>query len=379
MFDVIVVGGNLSGAAAAIKAANNDVSVALIERNKEPLYPAHCGEASMDTSKDWLNFDKIKCEINEISQMSINVSFKKYQIKFKNHRPIVFDRAFFERKLLEEVRKKDVKLLLGTRLIGFKSPNDLILYDKNTIKGKVIIDATGISCKIGKKIGIDAKLKPNDVGICIQSRVKGNFDKNTIKFWYHKPYAPFGYAWLFPKSDELANIGIGIPGGNNIDISKLLDKYIVDMTKGDYEIINTFRDCVPIGPPLKTLVKDNIMIVGDAARLVNAPTGAGIDNALFSGSLAGLIASNYITGKTSSLKTYEIFLKKKIKILNKAYKNKNKALKSDKIYFKKYNRAIFMLSHIHRLIPNKSEKMVSKRLEKDRMILKSLGDKPFFS
>jgi len=342
MFDVIVVGGNLSGAAAAIKAANNDVSVALIERNKEPLYPAHCGEAILDISKEWLNLDKIKCQKNEINQVTVDVSSKNYFFKFKNHRMIVFDRNCFERELLKEAEKKDVKLMLGTRMMDFNPPNEIVLDDGTTIEGKIIIDASGIACKVGKKIGIETKLKQEDVGICIQSNVKGNFDKNMMKFWFHTPYAPLGYAWLFPKSDKMANIGLGIPGGKKIDIAKLLDRYIIDMTDGKYEIINTFRDCAPIAPPISQLVKDRVMIVGDAARLVHAPSGAGIGNALFSGSLAGLIAAKYINGKISSLEAYEHSMQKKITLLKKAYKNKNKTMKSDKIYFKKYNRAIFM-------------------------------------
>ena len=56
-------------------------------------------------------------------------------------------------------------------------------------------------------------MKPKNVGVCVQSRVKGEFNSDAMKFWFHKPYAPFGYAWLFPINARLANIGIGIPGG----------------------------------------------------------------------------------------------------------------------------------------------------------------------
>ena len=379
MFDIVVVGGNLSGAAAAIKAADNDARVALIERNKEPIFPAHCGEAILDTSTEWLNLDKIGCEKNEIDQVTINISSKSYYFKFKNHRMIVFDRNCFERELLNEAGKKDVELMLGSRVMDFKPPNKIILDDGSTVEGKIIIDGSGMACRVGKKIGIEAKLKQEDVGICIQSSVKGDFEKNMMKFWFHKPYAPFGYAWLFPKNNKIANIGIGIPGGNNVDIVKLLDRYIVDMTDGKYEIVNTFRDCLPIAPPITQLVKDNVMIVGDAARLVHAPSGAGIGNALFSGCLAGLIAAGYINGKISSLKAYEDSLQKKIKILKRAYKNKTKTLQNENNYLKMYNRAIATLYYVHKIIPGTSEKILSKRLKKDKSLLESYGDKPFFS
>jgi len=44
-----------------------------------------------------------------------------------------------------------------------------------------------------------------------------------MKLWFHKPYGPMGYAWLFPLNKNLANIGIGIMGGQKIDLKELLD------------------------------------------------------------------------------------------------------------------------------------------------------------
>ena len=59
MYDVIVVGGNLSGATSAINAAKLGVSVALIEKNKEPLFPPRCGEATDEITAEILELDKI--------------------------------------------------------------------------------------------------------------------------------------------------------------------------------------------------------------------------------------------------------------------------------------------------------------------------------
>lgn len=52
MFDIVIIGGNLSGSLAAINAVREDVSVALIERHKEPCYPARCGEGIANITAD---------------------------------------------------------------------------------------------------------------------------------------------------------------------------------------------------------------------------------------------------------------------------------------------------------------------------------------
>lgn len=65
---------------------------------------------------------------------------------------------------------------------------------------------------------------------------------------------------------------------------------------------------VPVGGPLKNLVTDNMMVVGDAAGQVNPFTGGGIITGMQAGLIAGEVAANAIDdGKWShdGLKEYE--------------------------------------------------------------------------
>jgi len=102
MYDVIVVGGNLSGATSAINAAKLGVSVALIEKNKEPSFPPRCGEATDEITAEILELDKIKCPKNQIKQITINISSKKeYNFKVKKHGIYIIDRNFLEKYLLK--------------------------------------------------------------------------------------------------------------------------------------------------------------------------------------------------------------------------------------------------------------------------------------
>lgn len=377
MFDVVAIGGNLAGTAAAIKAAANGANVALIERNKEPFFPAHCGEMLVDTEAELLNLDKIGCAKNEINNVIINVSSKEYTFKLKTRKVIIFDRNFVEKKLLKEAEKNGVKLILGTSMKDFKPPHEILLGNNEIIKGRIIIDASGIACQVGRRIGIDTKLKPEDIGVCIQSRVQSNFDTNTIKSWFHKPYAPFGYAWLFPLNGKTANIGLEVPGGQKLDLAKLLKNYINDMTNGKYKITNTFRACVPSAPPMSRLIKDNVIITGDAARLAHPLSGGGIRNALFSGSLAGIIAAKYIHGEIPSLEPYQDSMRTKISRLKKEYIFKSKVSKNENSFLRKFGMAISITCFINRLFPNFLEGLFTKLSEKDKLIFESYKESSF--
>jgi digeranylgeranylglycerophospholipid reductase len=369
MFDVIVIGGNLAGASAAINAAEKGVNVALVERHKEPFSPAHCGEGIADITAGLLELDKINCPKNEIKLVQINVStFKEYSFKLKTHKIFIIDRNYLEKSLLEKARKKGVTLVLGVGMKDFKPPNDVILDNEEIIRGNVIIDASGIACQVGRRIGLNTHLKPKDIGVCIQSRVKSNFNNQIQKMWFHTPYAPFGYAWVFPKSNTLANIGLGIPGGQKVDLDELLKSYIHFVTGGNYTVLSTFRSCVPSMIPLQPLVKDNIMFIGDAARLVDAATGAGIHHAICSGNLAGCIAAKYVQGMLPSLDIYETEMQNKISRLTRTYYNKSK-LTTDEKFISAYKKAWSMLSVINKIFPNFFQGYVAKVLRKDIALL----------
>jgi flavin-dependent dehydrogenase len=185
MFDVVIVGGNLAGATAAINAAKKDVKVALIERNKKPYSPAHCGEAIPKSIAEYLKLDNIGCKYNNIKKVSVNISSLSYNYKLNPNWVYIFDRNFVENYLQKKAKENGVKLFLGKKVTDFIQPNEVVLDNGNKIKGKIIIDASGIACKIGRSIGLDTRLNSNDVGVCIQSRIESNFVSDEAKIWFH--------------------------------------------------------------------------------------------------------------------------------------------------------------------------------------------------
>ena len=374
MYDAIIVGGNLSGTAAAIKASEKGLKVALVEKNKEPFDPAHCGEMLFDIEAEPLNLENISCQKNGINKIIMTIPPKNYIFRFKKHRIIIFNRNFVEKKLLESAEKKGTNLYLGVKVIDYKQPDEIVLENNEILKGKIIIDASGILCQIGKRIGIKTKLDKRDIGVCIQGRVKSDFDTNTINIWFHNPYAPYGYAYLFPLNKNMANIGLGIPGGQKFDYNKTLIEYVKKVTNDNYEITSSFISYVPLGKPIRELVKDNVLITGDAARLAHPISGGGIKNAIFSGSLAGIITAKYIHGEISSLKLYQNILQKKISRLTNEYNFRKKAIKTNDSYLTKFRLIIFIAYFMNRMFPNIFDKSLSNLSKNEKFVLKSLKE-----
>ena len=108
--------------------------------------------------------------------------------------------------------------------------------------------------------------------------------------------------WIFPKGEGMANVGLGVLGSRAerrpIEYLRGFVARMPSLSKGKVVEINGGGD--PVSGPLKKTVKDNLLVVGDAARQVNALTGGGIDSAMRAGNIAGEVAAKAVSeGNTS--------------------------------------------------------------------------------
>jgi digeranylgeranylglycerophospholipid reductase len=134
-------------------------------------------------------------------------------------------------------------------------------------------------------------------------------DKHATEFYFGS-VAPGGYAWIFPKGDDIANVGLGVI---NTMTSRSAYEHLLDFMKNCEATKNAVPvefnvGGVPVGGPLENLVTNNVMLVGDAAGQVNPFTGGGIISGMQAGLIAGEVATNAIkNGNWSyeSLKEYK--------------------------------------------------------------------------
>jgi digeranylgeranylglycerophospholipid reductase len=138
-----------------------------------------------------------------------------------------------------------------------------------------------------------------------------NLDMNHIHLWFGNEVAPKGYLWVFPKGESLANVGIGIIGTANEQKSarEHLDGFI--MAHPEF-----FKKAAPVevnsgGVPVSgmisdSFVKDNFLLVGDSAQMVNPIHGGGMSTNLYAGMIAGRVIDEAIrSGDCSQEKLFE--------------------------------------------------------------------------
>jgi len=148
---------------------------------------------------------------------------------------------------------------------------------------------------------------------CVQYRLTNiECDPKYTEF-YAGSAAPNGYIWIFPKSDDTANVGIGI-GGHAVkqggDPKKYLDKWIAANPRmKNAQQLDMVAGGASVCAPLDSVVANNIMLVGDAARMIDPMTGGGIAHACLSGRHAGIVAAQSIEGGDHSKEFFQRYEK----------------------------------------------------------------------
>jgi digeranylgeranylglycerophospholipid reductase len=110
---------------------------------------------------------------------------------------------------------------------------------------------------------------------------------------------------------------------------ELLDNFVAERF-ADFRIAESMVGAVPCFDRNRDLVKENLLLVGDAGRLVDSLSGAGISNALLSGRIAGTVVSQYIKDGDLSVSFLE-------KYYDELMRSKGRLLR-----FYSFSRAVFL-------------------------------------
>ena len=303
-YDVIVVGAGPAGSSCAKVLAENKVEVLLLEKHPVIGYPLCCAEAlslpffskHFDSNPRWISNYIHKVALFSPSGTKLEVSHPDCAV--------VLDRKIFDRDLALMAASKGAEVKVNSCVTGALKENQREVYgvkvkengNEKDYRAKVIICADGIESQTAKWAGIDTTLDLDQLDSCAQYLL-GNIDIEPDRLEFHVGYnlALGGYAWVFPKGKDFANVGLAVTPAlaNGEKAKKLLDEFVKNRFS-HFSVIETMVGGVPCFSRKSVLVKDNLLLVGDAGRLVDSLSGAGIANAILSGKIAGEVTSEYI-------------------------------------------------------------------------------------
>lgn len=351
-YDIIVVGAGPAGSITAKTAAEKGCSVLLIEKRQEIGDPVRCGEGcSKDTIEPFIDIDPrwISAEV-EGARIFAPDGTPISMGQDINKPGIILERKIFDRALAQSATNAGVDICVKTSAIGLlMNNNDRNNNNKNNsfitgikarsfgeeidIRSKIVVGADGIESKVGRWAGIATSLKLKDVETCAQFLMTNvDIDPNFCDFFVGNTISPGGYAWIFPKGENTANIGVGIVGSRTNEI-KPIDclKKLVNQKFPNGKIMELIIGAVPLSGSIKRTVANGLLLVGDAARQSDPITGGGIHNSLHCARIAGNVIAEAISKGDYSIKMlnkYEKEWRSTIgKIIDKNYRVKELFIK----------------------------------------------------
>ena len=245
----------------------------------------------------------------------------------------VLERKVFDRRLTEMALTAGVEVMVKARVTNVTFSDDGIVNGvvfrysgrEYTCKTKVVIGADGVESQVGRWAGIDTTHQLRDIGACAQYLIS-NIDimPEYCDFYFGREVAPLGYVWVFPKGDDIANVGVGIRANISGKGGKLAIDYLNEFVKRKFpkgKILGLVCGAVPVGQGLPRIVGDGILLIGDAAHHSDPVSGGGIPNAMYSGKFAAEAAVEAIRNDNVSEEVLSAYPKRWDSEIGKHFKH----------------------------------------------------------
>lgn len=301
-YDVVVVGGGPAGSMAAKTAAENGLNTLLIEEHAAFGTPVHCGEGLPGDGLKKLDLQlDPRCIAAKVRGANIFApSGEKIPFLVEDMLGYVLDRKVFDKFLAIEAARAGVDILVRTMAVGvaveegFVNGVSAIREGKKLdISSKIVIAADGIKSNVARWANLNTLARLNDVNSCYQYEMVGvHLDEpDMLQLHFGREVAPGGYAWIFPKGPDAANVGLGVRGGSERSAKDCLDSFVKrESCLQNAKVVEIRAGVIPLGGPIKKMVANGLMVTGTAAHMVNPITGGGMTLAMLSGVMAGKVA-----------------------------------------------------------------------------------------
>ncbi|MGB9740631.1 MAG: NAD(P)/FAD-dependent oxidoreductase [Candidatus Bathyarchaeia archaeon] len=287
--DVIIIGGGPCGSFTALNLARLGISVKVFEEHNEIGFPPHCpGHLSIKGLKD-LGLLPLPAGVVENTFYGANFySPKGAEFTVRSQQPLTctVNRSLFDKYIADLAKSRGAEYRVGKRV------NTLII-ENNFVKGvkfseneqcgeelaNIVIDAEGISSRILRQAEL-TPVNPSMVVKGVHAEVENvkDIEPDIVQVFLGNAYADGLYAWVIPKKDEMAKIGLASKTDNPKELlQKFISKHPVasKMLHSARIAYDAFHP-ISLGGFIPKAFANGFLAVGDVASQVKPTTGGGV-------------------------------------------------------------------------------------------------------
>ena len=284
-FDAIVVGAGPAGSTTALRLARGGARVLLLDRERFPRdKPCGGGLTYRAVRQLPVPVDPVVEDVVEKFELGF-----RYRRRFERggEGPLVLmtQRRRLDAFLAEQAAGAGVEFRDGVRATAVEASDGVVRFDGGAAGAPVVIGADGVNGLSARALGIAGRRRH---GVALEGNVsyvharEGRWRGRAV---VELGAVPGGYAWVFPKGDHV-NVGVGGWQSEGPRLREHLERACVGygLPSSRLESLRGYR--LPMRRAGDAVSEGRVVLVGDAAGLVDPLSGDGIYEALVSARIA---------------------------------------------------------------------------------------------
>jgi digeranylgeranylglycerophospholipid reductase len=255
----------------------------------------------------------------------------KFTVRLKTPVTCAINREVFDKFIAQKAQAAGASYRLN-------SPVQELVIENNTVKGvraksrngkeesfpaKIVVDAEGISSRLLKQAGLSSHNREKLV-YAVEAEVENvkGIELNAVDVFLGKAFAPGFYAWLIPRRDGSAKIGLATKSGNPKDFLKRLisENPAASEKLRNARITRTTFHSISLGGAIPRAFSNGFIAVGDAASQVKPTTGGGVIFGLTCAEIASRVVVEALKANDVSSSVLGVYQQRFEKVLNFDFK-----------------------------------------------------------
>ncbi len=304
-FDIIIIGGGLSGSSTALNLSKKGYSVLIIEKEAlGDIKPCAGGMAS--SMKKFLPLDIDQAIESKIRNVEFRwMSSDNVNAILDSESPFwIIRREKLDKLLLDEALKYGGEILRPAEVEKITSQNKIwIIQCSNKViyKSKFLVIADGSQSKWAGYFTLGPRKPKFANTIALRLKGLGNIPKDAVRFEFG--FVKYGFAWAFPLKDSV-NIGLGTFINNKLLKDEALHYKIIKSFGFEHLSFKAAHKKLRIWNGIHKLNGDRVIAVGDAASLCDPFLAEGIRPSLISSYYAAESIDQCLSRNNNDLNSY---------------------------------------------------------------------------